>query len=84
MPDYRLFRLQPDGGVETPPDEFFATSDEAAINHAARQDCPHGCEVWSHDRFLAVVIHTPDREPAQVKPSRWRRLARLAQLEGRS
>ena len=82
MPDFRLYRLLPTGEVELPPEEFFATSDEAAINWAARQDCPHGCEVWSRDRFIAVVTHVIP-PPTEERPSRWRRFARFAHLEGR-
>jgi hypothetical protein len=73
MPDYSLHTLAADGDVEVS-EEFFATSDEAAINHAARQSCPHGCEVWSRDRFVVAVTRKPDERPAAGPPPRRRRL----------
>jgi hypothetical protein len=83
MPDFRLYRLTVTGEVELPHEEFFATSDEAAVHWAARQNCPHGCEVWSRDRLIAVVTHKPDKASAnEDRPSRWRRLARAAHLPG--
>jgi len=83
VPQYKLYRLKLSGEVELPPEEFFATSEDAALRHAARQDCPQGCELWSGERFIAVVTHAPEREGPEPRPSRWRRLARIAHLEGR-
>lgn len=54
MPEYRLFHVQGDGDA-VDAEEFFATSDETAINFAATRAGQHGCELWSHDRFVALV-----------------------------
>lgn len=67
MSDYRLYRLRPNGEVITPPEEFFATSDEAAINHGGRQPWPDGCEIWCADRFVAVVTRGASLAKEQVE-----------------
>lgn len=59
MPDYRLFDLKPDGDVALPAEDFFATSDHAAIGYASERRGVHGCELWSRDRFVAV-LHPQD------------------------
>ena len=54
MSEYRLLHIQADGdGVDA--EEFFATSDETAINYAAARAGRHGCELWSRDRLVALV-----------------------------
>lgn len=80
--DFRLYRLNARGEVASPSEEFFATSDDAALSYAARQPALHGCEVWAHDRFVAYVppIQTAASETAE--PSRWRRFARAVHLPG--
>ena len=55
MPDYRLFDLKPDGEVVLPGEDFFATSDEVAITYAGGRLGVHGCELWSRDRFVALI-----------------------------
>ena len=62
VPDYRLYPLRPDGKIAGAPQEFFATSDEAAITYAGSQAFDHGCEIWERDRFVGKVRtrHSPD------------------------
>lgn len=74
MPDYRLFALQADGDVVSPPEEFFATSDETAINFAARSPGAHGSALWTHNRFVALVAAgEPETHPGKRRPKRLRR-----------
>ena len=59
MPDYRVYQLTADGEPVLPPAEVFATSDEAAINFAARNTGVDGCEIWQRDRFVAAIVRQP-------------------------
>jgi hypothetical protein len=56
MPDYRLFHMQSDGDA-VDVEEFFATSDETAINYAASRTGAHRGELWcwSDRRFIALI-----------------------------
>lgn len=62
MPDYRLFHLQTAGDA-VDAEEFFATSDETAINFAARRAGVHEGELWcwSDRRFVALITHESSR-----------------------
>lgn len=55
-----MYVLQPSGRFAGLPTEFFAVSDEAAINYAMSQNCPHGCEVWERERMVARVDNKRD------------------------
>ena len=68
MPDYRVYDHDANGEAVTPPEVFFATSDEAAINFAAGRTAPHGCELWCRDRFVAALApETPTDEPGRPR-----------------
>ena len=73
MPDYRLFALQADGDVVSPPEEFFATSDATAINFAARKPGAHGSALWTRNRFVALVARRqPETRPGKRPRERLR------------
>jgi hypothetical protein len=50
-----LYERSLNGRSGSPPEEFFATSDETAINYAASKRLRHGCELWERDRFVALL-----------------------------
>ena len=62
MPDYRLFHVQTDGDA-IDAEEFFATSDETAINFAATRTGSHKGELWcwSDRRFVALISREASR-----------------------
>ena len=79
MPDYRLLHIQGDGdavGVE----EFFATSDEAALNFAITRTGSHAAELWcwSDRRFVALVA----RDEAQQAERRLKNRRRDGRVKG--
>jgi hypothetical protein len=56
VPDYRLFHMQCDGDA-VDVEEFFATSDDTAINFAATRTGSHKGELWcwADRRFVALI-----------------------------
>jgi hypothetical protein len=56
VPDYRLFHVSTDGDA-VDVEEFFATSDETALNFAVTRTGSHGGELWcwSDRRFIALI-----------------------------
>jgi hypothetical protein len=56
VPDYRLFHLQADGDA-TGVEDFFATSDETALNYAVTRTGLREGELWSWSerRFVALI-----------------------------
>jgi len=55
VPEYRLYPLGLDGRVGGAPEEFFAASDETAINHALSKRHLHGSELWDGARLVVMV-----------------------------
>lgn len=62
VPDYRLFHMQTDGDA-VDVEEYFATSDETAINFAASRTGAHKGELWcwSDRRFVALITREASR-----------------------
>lgn len=50
-----LFRRPEDDDPAVIPGEFFAGSDEVALNYTLRVASPAGCELWDGGRFVASV-----------------------------
>ena len=60
--EYRLFHIQADGDAADV-EEFFASSDEAALNHAVTRTGSHEGELWSWSdrRLIALISRTAAR-----------------------
>lgn len=59
MPEYRLFHVNGDGdSIDV--EEFFATSDETALNFAVSRTGSHSGELWSWSdrRFVAIITRS--------------------------
>ncbi|HWN52178.1 MAG TPA: hypothetical protein VNO18_20570, partial [Xanthobacteraceae bacterium] len=52
MGDYRVYQLDEDGHIRSPPKVFRCESDEAAIQRAERMVDGHDIELWQLDRLV--------------------------------
>lgn len=75
MPDDHLFAVRANGDLVSPPEEFFATSDEIAIHCSAQRPGAYASALWTQNRFVALIAASDRTSPApRSKPPR-RRLA---------
>lgn len=61
MPEYRLYRLTPDGHVSGPADIITCADDGEAIAQAHARLAGKDLEVWQDDRRVALIKHRDPR-----------------------
>jgi hypothetical protein len=61
MPEYKLYRLGPDGHVDGPPNLLHCMDDQSALDRAHQYLDGGAIEVWTDNRRIGVV------EPAKLR-----------------
>jgi hypothetical protein len=60
MAQYRIYHVDPDGHISTPPEVVECQDDQEAIEKATRFVNGRDIELWERDRF---VTRLPSNEP---------------------
>jgi hypothetical protein len=68
MPNYRLYKIKPDGHIDGPPVETAAPDDLTAVSKAKSLVNGHDIEIWQGPRLVAYVVSDETKQTPPPRP----------------